>query len=135
MKTKLLTAKKHKDLINEIVAGNHGAMTKWFHKTVWEMITASMDDAELDDMRFDQMDLDWFKKRVRIIPDAFAVYLFRKKLVIFEVEIYSRLTPDKMRQICSLAVDLAIWDWTLTLIRVDEYGRFRKERPEQFMFA
>ncbi len=127
-----LVSRSHSEIIEMIVSGNHGAVSKNFHKTAWLLLRDDLQDEFFDDggIRY-----SGFRKIMLLIPDAYSIDLWRRRMTLFEVEITSRLTADKLYRFGSFALDLAMIGWILTLIRVDEFGRMRKEALERFVGA
>lgn len=120
---------EHKAVIEKIVSLNHGALTRGFHKKAWGWVHAS--DPELCEE--DEVDAAWFRKVMPLNPDAYAIEPWNRKIILFEVEITSRLTPRKLTVVADFALHMILLGWQVTLIRVDEYGRFRKEPLEPFV--
>lgn len=125
-----LTPMPHAALIAR-VADKHRALTRDFHRNVWEIVRFMGADY-IDENR---LDYAWFKRIMPLTPEAYRFDLCRRKLVIYEVEVTSRLTPRKMEILGSFCVHMTIMGWAFTLIRVDEYGRHRKETLEPFIAA
>jgi len=125
-----LSKKTHGEIISKIVNGNHNAVSKSFHKVAWAVISDSVVPEALEDA-----DLDYraFKRIMPLIPDAYAIDHWRRKLTLFEAEINSRLTAHKLQTLAHFGIELALLGWLLTLIRVDEFGRMRKEPLEPFL--
>lgn len=118
----------HAEVIR-LVVQQHGATTGGFHKTFWghcERLAGDyLEEAELDHR--------WLKEVMPLVPDAYRIDPILGKMVLYEVEITSRLTPRKMEILSSFFVHAFLLGWIPTLIRVDEYGRMRKERMEPFI--
>lgn len=122
----------HSEIIAGLLGERHRARAKDFHRTLWG---ALCDGDEAKYLPENELDYAWLKKVMPLKPDAYRIDPLRRHLIIYEVEVSSRLTPRKLQVLGSFSVHLAVLDWGFTLIRIDEYGRHRKEEMEPFIAA
>lgn len=116
----------HKSLIARTVE-HHGALTTDFHRVVWALIGPEAQE--------DRLDYAWLKSVAPFVPDAYSIDPIRQRMTLFEVEVNSRLKWPKLNRIGSFSVHMILFGWRVTLIRVDEFGRYRKEPLERVIKA
>lgn len=67
---------------------------------------------------------DHWARRVRFVPDAWAIDYEAQEITIFEVVVKHDITVDKFGRIVDLAWALDEDYWALGLVRCDEAGRY-----------
>ena len=57
-----------------------------------------------------------------IIPDAFAIHKELREIVLFEVEVHSPMSGDKLRSLGKLAIDCAYYGIQIAVMVVNKHG-------------
>jgi hypothetical protein len=74
----------------------------------------------------EDIDPEYFRKPVRVVPDGYALSQDERVIDVFEIEILYLLSDRKLEHYAKMMVDLDCYDWTLNVFVVSRHGHINQ---------